>query len=142
MKASWQRPAKETEELWEGPGLPQKLAESKETEGLLCRQPLPWQSRPGALVGDMIAMWALGFESKKEEIKKMIAETDKERIGTISFEEFFAIMKEILKAFKLLDDDETGSISLNNIERVADHYGDGEINKEEFLKMMQKTTLY
>ncbi|KAB0353091.1 hypothetical protein FD754_017948 [Muntiacus muntjak] len=115
MKAAWQRPAKETEELWEAPGCPRS-----------------WQN--------MIAMWALEFEPKKEEIKKMIAETDKERIGTISFEEFFAIMK-ILKAFKLLDDDETASISLNNIER-ADHYGDGEINKEEFLKMMQKTTLY
>ena len=36
-------------------------------------------------------MRALGFEPKKEEIKK-IAETDKEGIGTISFEEFFAIM--------------------------------------------------
>ena len=48
--------------------------------------------RPGAQVGDMIAMWALGFEPKKEEIKKMIAETDKEGIGTIYFEEFFAIM--------------------------------------------------
>ena len=69
--------------------------------------------------------------------------------------------EEILKAFKLFDDDDTGSISLNNIKRVtkelgenltddelqemldeADHDGDGEINKEEFLKMMQKTTLY
>ncbi|ELR53522.1 Centrin-1, partial [Bos mutus] len=119
-----------------------------------------------------IAMRALGFEPKKEEIKKMIAETDKEGIGTISFEKFFAIMsvkmvcekdekEEILKAFKLFDDDDTGSISLNNIKRVAkelgenltddelqemldeaDHDGDGEINKEEFLKMMQKTTLY
>lgn len=127
--------------------------------------------RPGAPVGDMIAMRALGFEPKKEEIKKMIAETDKEGIGTISFEKFFAIMsvkmsekdekEEILKAFKLFDDDDTGSISLNNIKRVAkelgenltddelqemldeaDHDGDGEINKEEFLKMMQKTTLY
>ena len=129
------------------------------------------RSRPGAPVGDMIAMWALGFEPKKEEIKKMIAETDKEGICTINFEEFFAIMsvkmsekdekEEILKAFKLFDDDDTGSISLNNIKRVAkelgenltddelqemldeaDHDGDGEINKEEFLKMMQKTTLY
>ena len=129
------------------------------------------RSQPGAPVGDMIAMRALGFEPKKEEIKKMIAETDKEGIGTISFEEFFAIMsvkmsekdekEEILKAFKLFDDDDTGSISLNNIKRIAkelgenliddelqemldeaDHDGDGEINKEEFLKMMQKTTLY
>ncbi|KAB0349698.1 hypothetical protein FD754_014555 [Muntiacus muntjak] len=88
---------------------------------------------------NMIAMRALGFEPKKEEIKKMIAETDKEGIGTI---------KEILKTFKLFDDDDTGSVSLNNIKRVAeelgenaDHDGDGEINKGGFLKMMQKTTL-
>ena len=82
----------------------------------------------------MIAMQALGFEPKKEEIKKMIAETDKEGIGTISFEEFFAIMsvkmsekdekEEILKAFKLFDDDDTGSISLNNIKRVTKELGE------------------
>ncbi|KAB0373282.1 hypothetical protein FD755_014941 [Muntiacus reevesi] len=99
-----------------------------------------------------------------------IAETDKEGIGTVSSEEFFAIMsvkmsekdekEEILKAFKLFDDDDTGSISLNNFKRVAkergenltddelqkmldeaDHDGDAEINKEEFLKVMQKTTV-
>ncbi|KAM9086447.1 LOW QUALITY PROTEIN: centrin-4-like [Megaptera novaeangliae] len=120
-----------------------------------------------------IAMRALGFEPKKEEIKKMIAEIDKEGIGTISFEDFLAIMivsvfksekdekEEILKAFKLFDDDNTGSISLNNIKTVAKelgenltddelqevldeayHDGDGEINEEELLRMMQKTTLY
>ncbi|KAB0348416.1 hypothetical protein FD754_013273 [Muntiacus muntjak] len=120
---------------------------------------------------NMIAMRALGFEPKKEEIKMMIAETDKEGIGTTSFEEFFAMMsvkmsekdekEEIVKTFKLFDDDDTGSTSLNNIEGVAkergedvtddelqkmldeaDHDGDGEKNKAEFLKMMQKTTLY
>lgn len=118
-----------------------------------------------------IAMRALGFEPKKEEIKKLIAEIDKEGIGTIGFEDFFAIMsvkmsekdekEEILKTFKLFDDDDTGSISLNNIKRVAkelgenltddelqemldeaDRDGDGEINEEEFLRMMKKTTLY
>ncbi|XP_012639637.1 centrin-4 [Microcebus murinus] len=118
-----------------------------------------------------IAMQALGFLPKKEEIKKLIAEIDKEGIGTISFEDFFAIMsvkmsekdekEEILKAFKLFDDDDTGGITLNNIKRVAkelgenltdgelqemldeaDRDGDGEINEEEFLRMMQKTSLY
>ncbi|KAF0877685.1 CETN4 protein, partial [Crocuta crocuta] len=115
-----------------------------------------------------IAMQALGFEPKKEEIKKMIAEIDKEGIGTISFEDFLAIMtvkmsekEEILKAFKLFDDDDTGSITLNDIKRVAKELGenltddelqemldeadrdrDGEINEEEFLRMMKKTTLY
>lgn len=58
------------------------------------------------------------------------------------------------------DDDNTGNITLNNIKRVAkeleenliddelqemfdeaDGDGDGEINKEEFLRMMKKTTL-
>lgn len=37
-------------------------------------------------------MRALGFEPKKEEIKKLIAEIDKGGTGTISFEDFFAIM--------------------------------------------------
>ncbi|XP_057613223.1 centrin-4 [Chionomys nivalis] len=118
-----------------------------------------------------IAMRALGFEPKKEEIRQMIVEIDKEGTGTICFEDFFAIMsvkmnekdekEEILKAFKLFDDDATGTISLNNIKRVAkelgenlteedlqemldeaDRDGDGEINEEEFLRMMKKTSLY
>ncbi|XP_045058407.2 centrin-4 [Desmodus rotundus] len=117
-----------------------------------------------------IAMQALGFQPKKEEVKKLIAEIDKERTGTINFEDFFAIMsvkmsekdekEELLKSFKLFDDDDTGSITLNNIKRVAqelgenltddelqemldeaDRDGDGEINEEEFLRMMQKTSL-
>ncbi|XP_054417939.1 centrin-4-like [Pteronotus mesoamericanus] len=118
-----------------------------------------------------IAMQALGFEPKKEEVKKLIAEIDKGGTGTINFEDFFAMMsvkmsekdekKELLKSFKLFDDDDTGSITLNNIKRVAKELGenltddelqemfdeadrdrDGEINEEEFLRMMQKTSLY
>uniref|UniRef100_A0A8C5K2B3 Centrin 4 n=2 Tax=Jaculus jaculus TaxID=51337 RepID=A0A8C5K2B3_JACJA len=116
-------------------------------------------------------MRALGFEPKKEEIKHMIAEIDNEGTGTINFEDFFVVMsvkmsekdenEEILKAFKLFDDDATGRITLNNIKRVAkelgenvteeelqemldeaDRDGDGEINEEEFLRLMKRTTLY
>lgn len=67
-----------------------------------------------------VAIRALGFEPKKEEIKKMIAEIDKGD-GKISFEDFLDIMtvkmadkdtkEEIMKAFKLFDDDETGAYS-------------------------------
>lgn len=39
-----------------------------------------------------IAMRALGFEPKKEEVKQLITEIDKEGTGTICFEDFFAIM--------------------------------------------------
>ena len=140
-------------------------------------------------------MRALGFEPKKEEIKKMISDIDTDGSGTIDFSEFLEMMttkmvcfafksiclckridvcvcvyvfqserdsrEEILKAFNLFDDDETGKISFRNLKRVArelgenmtdeelqemideaDRDGDGEINEEEFLRIMKKTSLY
>ena len=76
-----------------------------------------------------VAMRALGFEPKKEEIKKMISDIDKDGSGTIDFSEFLEMMtakmsekdsrEEILKAFRLFDDDETGKISFKNLKRVA-----------------------
>eukprot|EP00605_Chrysophyceae_sp_TOSAG23-4_P002354 GSChrysophyteH1.ASY1.ANO1.2602.1 assembled CDS len=125
-------------------------------------------------------MRALGFEPKKEEIKKMISDIDKlardipmkrDGSGTIDFSEFLEMMtakmserdsrEEILKAFRLFDDDETGKISFRNLKRVAkelgenmtdeelqemideaDRDGDGEISEDEFLRIMKKTSLY
>ena len=116
-------------------------------------------------------MRALGFEPKKEEIKKLIADIDRDGSGQIDFAEFLDMMQhkmserdgreEVLKAFRLFDDDETGKISLKNLRRVAkeigevmteeelqemieeaDLDGDGEIDSEEFLRIMKKTSLY
>eukprot|EP01066_Platyproteum_vivax_P008990 Platyproteum_vivax@DN390_c0_g1_i1.p1 len=68
-----------------------------------------------------VAMRALGFEPKKEEIKKMISEVDKDGNEMIQYSEFLELMTqkmaerdprdEMLKAFRLFDDDETGKIS-------------------------------
>lgn len=79
-------------------------------------------------------MRALGFEPKKEEIKKMIADVDREGRGVIEFQDFLDLMtvkmaerdprEEILKAFKLFDDDNTGKISLKNLKRVARELGE------------------
>ena len=56
-------------------------------------------------------MRALGFEPKREEIKKMIADVDKDGSGVIDFPEFLDMMtqkmaerdprEEMLKAFRL-----------------------------------------
>merc|ERR1711902_129037 len=112
-----------------------------------------------------------GFEPRKEEIKKMLTEVDKDNSGKLTFEGFLALMaskmsekdtkEEILKAFKLFDDDDTGKISFTNLKRVAnelgesladeelkemieeaDRDGDGEVSQDEFLRIMKKTSLY
>uniref|UniRef100_A0A8C9RM88 Centrin, EF-hand protein, 2 n=1 Tax=Scleropages formosus TaxID=113540 RepID=A0A8C9RM88_SCLFO len=87
-----------------------------------------------------VAMRALGFEPKKEEIKRMIGEVDKEGTGKIDFNDFLTVMtqkmaekdskEEILKAFRLFDDDETGKISFRNLKRVAKELGENLTDEE------------
>ena len=101
----------------------------------------------------------------------MIAEVDAEGAGAVTFEDFLALMtakmaerdprEEILKAFRLFDDDETGRVSFKNLKRVArelgesigdeelqemideaDRDGDGEVSEEEFLRIMRKSGLF
>lgn len=79
-------------------------------------------------------MRALGFEPKKEEVKKLVADFDKDGSGLIDYEEFLQVMttkmgerdgkEEIIKAFRLFDDDETGKISFKNLKRVAKELGE------------------
>ncbi|KAM9734736.1 centrin-3-like [Menidia menidia] len=112
-----------------------------------------------------VAMRALGFEVKKVDVLKILKDYDRGGTGKISFEDFSQVVterilerdpvEEVLKAFRLFDDDESGSIGLRNLRRVArelgenlsdqelrsmihefDTDGDGEINQEEFLAIM------
>ncbi|KAL6642989.1 hypothetical protein ACP70R_021170 [Stipagrostis hirtigluma subsp. patula] len=116
-----------------------------------------------------VAMRALGFEMTPEQIQQMIAEVDKDGSGTIDFDEFVHMMTDkmgerdardqLLKAFRLIDQDGDGKISDEDIQRVAietgehftldevremiqaaDENGDGEIDLEEFIKMMKRTS--
>merc|ERR1712178_28387 len=76
-----------------------------------------------------VAMRALGLDAKKDEIRRMINDIDKDGSGTIDFNEFLNMMtarmgdrasrEEIVKVFRLFDDDETGKISFKNLKRVA-----------------------
>ena len=118
-----------------------------------------------------VAMRALGFEPKKEEIQKMIQDVDTDGSGVIEWDEFLKMMttkllnrdpmEEIKKAFKLFDDDNTGKITFKNLKRVAkelgekitdeelqemideaDRDGDGEVNEDDFIRIMKKTNLF
>merc|ERR1712072_1250008 len=80
------------------------------------------------------AMRALGFEVKKEELKKMISDIDNDGNGSIEFGEFLEMMtgkmgekdtrEYIEKVFKLFDDDNTNKISFRNLARVAEELGE------------------
>ena len=73
----------------------------------------------GAVAELKVAMRAMGFEPKREEVRRMIAESDRDGSGTISFDTFQSVMsskmhardpkEEAIKAFRLFDDDETGA---------------------------------
>eukprot|EP00922_Rhytidocystis_sp_ex-Travisia-forbesii_P015389 GHVS01022952.1.p1 GENE.GHVS01022952.1~~GHVS01022952.1.p1 ORF type:complete len:198 (+),score=43.45 GHVS01022952.1:206-799(+) len=118
-----------------------------------------------------VAMRALGFEVKKADVQELMKEYDKGNTGFIDYNDFSEIMthkiaqrdptEEILKAFRLFDDDNTGKITLKNLRRVARELGeplsddelqamidefdkdlDGEISEEEFLSIMKQTSLY
>ena len=64
----------------------------------------------------------------------MIADVDREGRGVIEYTDFLDLMtvkmaerdprEEILKAFRLFDDDNTGKISLKNLKRVARELGE------------------
>lgn len=93
-------------------------------------------------------MRALGFEPKKEEVKLMIKDVDREGKGVIEYADFLELMtvkmvfykylnfffshkkaerdprEEMLKAFRLFDDDNTGRITLKNLKRVARELGE------------------
>ncbi|KAM0724339.1 Centrin-1 [Formica fusca] len=118
-----------------------------------------------------VAIRALGIEPTKEELKRLVTDVDPDGLGKLSYEEFLNIMtmkmsekdskEEVLRAFRLFDDDDTGKISFKNLKRVAhelgenltdeeiqemideaDKDGDGEISQEEFLRIMRKAYLY
>lgn len=113
-----------------------------------------------------VALRALGFEPTRKEIQRLVTDVAPECPNELSYEEFMKIMlvkmndeegqNEILRAFRLFDDDKTGKISFRNLKRVivelgedmndeeiqdminmVDEDGDGEISLEEFMKLFK-----
>merc|ERR1712010_134947 len=75
-----------------------------------------------------VAMRALGFEIKNEELKKMVSDIDNDGNGTIEFAEFLGMM-----TGKMGEKD-----SRQDMINQADRDGDGAINMDEFYRIMKK----
>jgi len=113
------------------------------------------------------AMKVMGIKISKEELTKMISDVDSSGDGDIDFSEFLQMMtgkmgekdsrEDVVKVFKLFDDDNTGKITLRNLRRVsqelgetidddelmdmlmqADRDGDGELDVDEFYRIVKK----
>ncbi|XP_054070759.1 uncharacterized protein LOC128915013 [Rissa tridactyla] len=115
-----------------------------------------------------ITVKALGCELRKEEMRRIISEFSEEGSGKLNFKSFLQVMtqkmaepcleKEVWKAFKVFDCDGTGKISFENLKVVAsevgeeitdeelqemideaDVDGDGEVNRQKFLRILTLT---
>ena len=118
-----------------------------------------------------VAMRALGFPVRKEEVRALAAECGGPGATSISRADFIEALtaryqardpaEEIRKAFALFDEDGSGKISVRNLRRIArelgepladeelqamvdefDRDGDGAVDFEDFQKIMQATSLY
>ncbi|KAI5108615.1 centrin-3 [Silurus meridionalis] len=94
-----------------------------------------------------VAMRALGFEVKKIDVMTILKDFDCGGTGKITYEIFKEVVtdrilardpkEEVLKAFRLFDDDDSGKISLKNLRRVARELGE-DISDEELRAMIDE----
>ncbi|CAF0889108.1 unnamed protein product [Rotaria sp. Silwood1] len=97
-----------------------------------------------------VGLRALGFDVHKAEVQKLMRDYDRQGKNKITYQDFHEIAAEmilqrdsrdeILKAFKLFDDDESGKVSLKKLRRVARELGDN-VNEEELKAMIDEFDL-
>ncbi|KAJ1725672.1 Calcium-binding component of the spindle pole body (SPB) half-bridge [Coemansia erecta] len=112
-----------------------------------------------------VAMRALGFDLKKDEVLKLLQRQNADDHSKISQDGFMKVAAEMIsnrnpvdeykKAFKLIDENNTGFITANSLRRIArelgenisdeeisamieefDIRGDGNIKEDEFVQIM------
>ncbi|OMJ92862.1 hypothetical protein SteCoe_4315 [Stentor coeruleus] len=93
------------------------------------------------------AMRALGFEVKKQEIRKIMQDLEKNINDKVNYNEFLSIMtpkinekdtrEEIIKIFRLFDEDQTGKISFRNLKKIALELGEG-LTDDELHEMVEE----
>ena len=93
------------------------------------------------------AMRALGFEVRKEEARKMLTDINKDGTEEVTLDEFITMMapkmgnrnskEEIMKVFRLFDEDNTGFITFRALKRICAELGEG-LTDAEIQEMIQE----
>jgi centrin-1 len=116
------------------------------------------------------AMRALGFEVTKEQVRRMLAEIGRDPGASIAFDDFQDLLssrmqtkgsrEDVMKIFRLFDEDNLGKITFKALKRVAqelgenlsdaemaemieeaDRDGDGALSFDEFYRVMSRKNL-
>ena len=92
----------------------------------------------------------LGQNPSEEELKQMIREVDLDGSGTIDFKEFLCLMvkkmkgndteEELLEAFKVFDRDGNGYITSHELRHIMTNLGEG-LSPEEVEEMIREADL-
>ncbi|KER31673.1 hypothetical protein T265_02176 [Opisthorchis viverrini] len=87
-----------------------------------------------------VALRALGFDPSASELRQMMLLYDKENKGVLEFKSFLELMtkkmterdpnEDLVKAFRIMDKDNTGTINFDDLKRAAKLLGE-DMNDEE-----------
>jgi Ca2+-binding EF-hand superfamily protein len=93
-----------------------------------------------------VALRALGFEVKKDELKALLTEVGTNINGTMDFNEFLRVVlhkvgeketkEEVVRAFKLFDDKDKGHISFEDLKLISLQLGQT-LTDDELKEMME-----
>ncbi|CAH8466903.1 unnamed protein product [Schistosoma intercalatum] len=95
-----------------------------------------------------VALRALGFELKKQEVLKTLEDYNiKEDSGKLRFEDFNEIVTdmildrdpvtEMVRAFKLFDEDDSGKITYRNLKKISKELGEN-LSDQELRAMIEE----
>ena len=95
----------------------------------------------------LVVMRALGHEPRKEDLKKLVTEVDKDNTGQLDFDGYLNIILnkmaerpsqlDLEKAFRLFDHEKKGTIDVADLKRIAGQIGE-QIEDEELEDMIRE----
>lgn len=93
-----------------------------------------------------VALRALGFEVRKEELKQLLADIGTTVAGTLDFNEFLRVLmykigekeskEEVQRAFRLFDEQDKGYICFEDLKQLAKSLGHGYLTDDELAEML------